>query len=102
MVMVGLGTSLRSAGPSGPKSIYMVMVGLGTGTTSLIARCIGVENKKRANIHSILLTLIISIVIPIILLVFLKDILYAMGAASVLTLATEYGQIVYRILCITI
>jgi Na+-driven multidrug efflux pump len=48
------------------------------------------------------LTLIISIVIPIILLVFLKDILYAMGAASVLTLATEYGQIVYRILCITI
>jgi putative MATE family efflux protein len=82
--------------------IYMVMVGLGqglgTGTTSLIARCIGAENKKRANnagIHSILLTLILSIVIPIILLVFLKDILYAMGAASVLTLATEYGQIVF-------
>lgn len=82
--------------------IYMVIIGLGqglgTGATSLIARCIGAKNQKRANnagIHSILLTILLSIILPIILLIFLKDMLYLMGAASVLTLATDYGQILF-------
>ena len=72
--------------------------GLGTGATSLIARCIGAEDKDKANnagMHSILLTLIISIALPTISLLFLKDILVLIGAGSVLTLANEYGQIIF-------
>ena len=45
--------------------------------------------------HSVLLTLIISIALPIISILFLKDILLVIGAGSVLTLANEYGQIIF-------
>jgi putative MATE family efflux protein len=82
--------------------IFMVIVGLGqglgAGTTSLIARCIGSKNKSKADnagMHSILITAVLSEVLPVVLLLFLKDILFAMGAVGVLTLATEYGQIVF-------
>ena len=82
--------------------LFMIILGLGsglgTGTTSLIARCIGAEDKGKANnaaMHSILLTLIISIILPLISLIFLKDILIVICAGSVLTLATEYGQIIF-------
>jgi putative MATE family efflux protein len=78
--------------------IFGLGSGLGTGTTSLIARCIGAKDNDKANnagMHSILLTLIISIVLPIISLLFLKDILVLIGAGSVLTLANEYGQIIF-------
>jgi putative MATE family efflux protein len=78
--------------------IFGLGSGLGTGATSLIARCIGAEDKDKANnagMNSILLTLIISIALPIISLLFLKDILVLIGAGSVLTLANEYGQIIF-------
>ena len=82
--------------------LFMIIFGLGsgigTGATSLIARCIGAENKDKANnagMHSVLLTLIISIALPIISILFLKDILVLIGAGSVLTLANEYGQIIF-------
>ena len=78
--------------------IFGLGSGLGTGATSLIARCIGAKDNDKANnagMHSILLTLIISIVLPIISLLFLKDILVLIGAGSVLTLANEYGQIIF-------
>ena len=82
--------------------LFMIILGLGsglgTGTTSLISRCIGAKDKDQANnaaMHSILLTLIISIILPLISLIFLKDILIVIGAGSVLTLATEYGQIIF-------
>lgn len=78
--------------------LFMIIFGLGTGATSLIARCIGAEDKDKANnagMHSILLTLIISIALPIISLLFLKDILVLIGAGSVLTLTNEYGQIIF-------
>lgn len=99
--VAGLGASaLAALGFTVP--IYMVIVGigqgLGTGTTSLIARCIGAKNQEKANnsgLHSVLITGILSIIIPAILLIFLKDILYLMGAASVITLATEYAQILF-------
>ena len=72
--------------------------GLGAGANSLISRCIGAKNKKgsdNAAIHSILLTLILSVVLTLFILVFLKDILLAMGAGESLELAVQYGQIVF-------
>ena len=78
--------------------IFGLGSGLGTGATSLIARCIGAEDKDKANnagMHSILLTLIISVALPIISFLFLKDILVLIGAGSVLALANEYGQIIF-------
>jgi len=82
--------------------LYMIIIGLGqglgAGTTSLIARSIGGKNKDKASnagLHSLLITALLSIVLPVIMLVFLRDILILMGATSVLDLATEYGQIVF-------
>ena len=82
--------------------IFMVIIGigqgLGAGATSFIARCIGAEDKDKADnagMHSILITAMLSVVLPVVLLVFLNDIISAMGAAGVLALATEYGQIVF-------
>jgi Na+-driven multidrug efflux pump len=82
--------------------LFMIIIGLGsglgTGATSLIARCIGAKDNDKANnagIHSILLTLILSTILPLISLLFLRDILLLVGAGSVLTLATEYGQIIF-------
>ena len=83
--------------------LFMIIFGLGsgigTGATSLIARCIGLKDKDKANnagMHSVLLTLIISIALPIISILFLKDILLLIGAGVVFsTLANEYGQIIF-------
>ena len=82
--------------------LFMIILGLGsglgTGATSLIARCIGAEDKDKANnagMHSILLTIIISIALPLFSYIFLKDILLLIGAGSVLTLANDYGQIIF-------
>ena len=55
--------------------IFGLGSGLGTGATSLIARCIGANDKGKANnagLHSVLLTLIVSILLPLISLLFLK------------------------------
>ncbi|EKF85582.1 MATE family efflux transporter [Methanobacterium formicicum] len=82
--------------------LYMIIVGLGqglgAGSTSLIARSIGKkdhETASNAGMHAILITAVLSIVLPAILLLFLNNILIAMGASLVLNLATEYGQIVF-------
>jgi len=82
--------------------LFMIILGLGsglgTGATSCIARCIGAEDKDKANnagMHSIFLTLLLSIGLPIFSLLFLKDILIAIGATSVLSLANQYGQIIF-------
>ncbi len=45
--------------------------------------------------HSVLITAVLSIILPATLLLFLNNILLSMGASSVLNLATEYGQIVF-------
>jgi putative MATE family efflux protein len=65
---------------------------------SLIARCIGAKNKGGADnaaMHSLILTLAVSVVATIILLLFLQNILFLMGAGVTVGLATEYGQIVF-------
>jgi putative MATE family efflux protein len=82
--------------------VFMIVIGLGNGlgagATSLIARCIGAENKKGADnaaIHSIILTVSLSVVLTVLILIFLPNILLTMGAGETLGLSTEYGQIVF-------
>ncbi|HML04205.1 MAG TPA: MATE family efflux transporter [Methanobacterium sp.] len=82
--------------------VFMIVIGLGNGlgagASSLIARCIGAENKKGADnaaIHSVILTVSLSAVLTVLILIFLPNILLTMGAGGTLGLATAYGQIVF-------
>ena len=82
--------------------VFMIIVGigngLGAGATSLIARCIGAENKKGADnaaIHSLIMTVLVAAVLTVFILVSLPGILTVMGAGESLGLAVQYGQIVF-------
>ncbi len=82
--------------------VFMIVVGLGNGlgagATSLIARCIGAKNKKGADnaaIHSVILTLIVSVILTVFTVAYLPNILMYMGAGESLGLAVQYGQIVF-------
>ena len=71
--------------------------GLGAGSNSLIARCIGAENYESAGnsaIHSIMLSIIVTIITTILILIVLKPLLYQMGAGEVIADASNYGYIV--------
>lgn len=99
--VAGLGpNSLAALGFITP--VFMIVIGLGNGlgagATSLIARCIGAENKRGADnaaIHSVILTIGISAVLTVLTLIFLPNILLTMGAGETVGLATQYGQIVF-------
>ncbi len=99
--VAGLGpNSLAALGFVTP--LFMMVIGLGNGlgagANSLISRCIGAKNKKgsdNAAIHSIILTLLVSVVLTVVILIFLKDLLMIMGAGESLNLAVQYGQIVF-------
>ncbi|MCC7554351.1 MAG: MATE family efflux transporter [Methanobacteriaceae archaeon] len=87
--------------------LFMVVVGLGSGlgagANSLIARSIGSKKKHIADntgVHAIIFTLIISILAPIILLPFLKDILLLMGAGDATQAGLDYGYIVFGFLIV--
>ena len=82
--------------------VFMIIVGigngLGAGATSLIARCIGAKNKKGADnaaIHSLIMTVIVAAILTLFILVSLPSILTVMGAGESLSLAVQYGQIVF-------
>ncbi|MGB9980142.1 MATE family efflux transporter [Methanobacterium sp.] len=82
--------------------VFMIIVGigngLGAGATSLIARCIGAENKKGADnaaIHSLIMTIIVAAALTVAILISLPSILTVMGAGESLNLAVQYGQIVF-------
>ena len=71
--------------------------GLGAGSNSLIARCIGAEKYHDAGnsaIHSIMLCFIVTVISTILILVILKPLLLIMGAGEVIDLALSYGYIV--------
>lgn len=99
--VAGLGpNALAALGFINP--LFFIVIGLGNGlaagATSLIARCIGAQNKKGADnaaIHSLVLTLVVSIILTIFTLIFLPNILLLMGAGETVGLATQYGQIVF-------
>jgi len=98
--VAGLGTnSLAALGFFMP--IFLIIIGLGNGigagANSLIARAIGGKNKKKADnaaIHGILITVIISIIAPLILTFFLNDILLLMGSGEVAPLTAQYANII--------
>ncbi|WP_405269422.1 MATE family efflux transporter [Methanobrevibacter sp.] len=71
--------------------------GLGAGSNSLIARCIGAERYHDAGnsaIHSIMLCFIVTVISTILILVILKPLLLMMGAVEVIDYALAYGYIV--------
>lgn len=82
--------------------IFMIVIGLGNGlgagATSLIARCIGGEDKKKADnaaLHSVILAIAVSLLLTLLVLMFLTNILLAMGAGETIGLAIKYGQVVF-------
>lgn len=82
--------------------LFMILVGLGNGVgagvNSLVARFIGADNYKQANntaLHSLVLTIIISIVGAVVMCLALPTILDVMGAGSATQTALDYGYIVF-------
>jgi len=81
--------------------LYLILVGLnnglGAGAASAISRYIGANNKKSANnaaMHTLVLTMGISLILTVVLLVFLEPILILFGAGSTLDLAIQYAQVI--------
>ncbi len=99
--VAGLGpNALAALGFVSP--VFMMVVGLGNGlgagANSLISRCIGGNNKSgsdNAAIHSLILTLVLSICLTVFILLTLPNILLAMGVGESLNLALQYGQIIF-------
>ena len=71
--------------------------GLGAGSNSLIARCIGAERydgARNAAIHSIILSIVVTVLVSIVILIILKPLLLIMGAGEVISETMSYGTIV--------
>ncbi len=100
--VAGLGAdSLAAIGFISP--IFMILVGLGsgvgTGANSVMAEYIGAKDYKNASnaaLHSLVLTIVISIVGAIVMYALLPFILEAMGASGVsLADGLSYGKIIF-------
>ncbi len=81
--------------------LFLAMVGfangLGAGANSLIARYIGAEdyhNAENSAIHSMILSVLVSIIATISMLLILKPLLLIMGAGEVIKETMAYGTIV--------
>ena len=71
---------------------------MGAGANSLISRYVGARRFDDANnavIHSIILTVIVSIIVLIVGIFFLDDLIILLGAGSVSTYCLSYGQIIF-------
>lgn len=71
--------------------------GLGAGSNSLIARCIGAERYHDAGnsaIHSMMLSIIVTVISTVFILIVLKPLLLMMGAGEVIEDTLSYGYIV--------
>ena len=89
--------------------LFMILIGLGNGigagANSMIARFIGAKNFDEANntaLHSLVLTVIISILGSIALYFLLPVILEMMGAGSSTQAALSYGGIVFTFMIVFI
>ena len=89
--------------------LFMILIGLGNGigagANSLIARFIGAKNIPEANntaLHSLVLTVIISVAGSIIMYFKLPTLLEIMGAGSSMQQALGYGNIVFTFMIIFI
>lgn len=82
--------------------LFMILVGLsnglGAGATSAISRYLGANKKESANnaaVHTLFITIGISVVLTVLFLLFLKPILVLLGAGSTINLAVQYGQVTF-------
>ena len=97
--VAGLGAdALAGVGFVSPIFIALMGIGngLGAGSASALSKYIGEGNKEQADngaIHTIFITVIVSIITTILLLIFLNDILLAMGAGITIDYAMDYGII---------
>ena len=97
MWVSGLGSdALAAIGIVTPLFIIIIGLGIGlsAGVNSSIARFIGKGDMKNAGnsaTHGVILSIIVSILIPGLILLFLDPLLMAIGGADVLGLAHEYG-----------
>ena len=97
--VAGLGAdALAGVGFVSPIFIALMGIGngLGAGSASALSKYIGEGNKEKADngaIHTIFITVIVSIITTILLLIFLNDILLAMGAGITIDYAMDYGII---------
>ncbi|HIJ15747.1 MAG TPA: MATE family efflux transporter [Methanosphaera sp.] len=89
--------------------LFMILVGLGNGigagANSMIARFIGAKNIPEANntaMHSLVLTLLISVLGSVAMYFLLPTLLEVMGAGSSTQLAIDYGGIVFTFMIIFI
>ena len=95
----GLGAdALAGVGFVSPIFIALMGIGngLGAGSASALSKYIGENNKEKSDngaIHTIFIIVIISIITTVVLLIFLKDILLAMGAGGTINYAMDYGII---------
>lgn len=81
--------------------LFLAMVGfangLGAGSNSLIARYIGAEDYHMAGnsaIHSMMLSVIVTVFATVVMLLMLKPLLLTMGAGDVINETMTYGSIV--------
>lgn len=97
----GLGSGpLAALGFMSP--LYIVIIGLGVGVgagaNSLISRYIGAERYEESNnaaMHSVILGIVVSIIMMLAGIFFLKDLLIIFGAGSVIDYAMDYGMIIF-------
>lgn len=78
--------------------LFIIIIALGTGISagvnSSVARFIGAgkfEDAGNSSVHGIILSIVISIILPVVVILFLKPIIVLMGGASVIDLAYSYG-----------
>ncbi len=99
--VAGLGAdALAAVGFITPVFFIIINVGngIGAGANSLIARAIGAENKELADnaaVHSLYLSIVLSILVPIILIPSLRPILIMMGAGQAIQMGIDYGNIMF-------
>ena len=97
MLVSGLGSdALAAIGIVTPLFIIIIGLGIGlsAGVNSSIARFIGAGDMKNAGnsaTHGVILSIVVSILIPGLIVLFLDPLLIAIGGANVLGLAHEYG-----------
>ena len=82
-----------------------IIGGVSSGTNSLLSRAIGAERKDVANnaaLHSIIITIILSIVIPLIAIPLLPNIITLIGGAATLEYSLPYATIMFIFMIIIV
>lgn len=82
--------------------LYLVIIGLGSGVgagaNSLISRYVGAKRIGDANnavIHSIILTVVVSVVVLLVGIFLLDDLLVLLGASGVKSYCLSYGSVIF-------